>query len=259
MKRVIAGIILVLLFTVAALAQSPAEAMLAANRLYEAGEFAQAAEAYQNLIDQGLEDGAVYYNLGNAWFKQGDLGRAILNYRRAELLAPRDADVRANLLLARGQTVDQLKSADEALFSRLAVLAQTWLTLTEMAAATLLLWVILAVLIIIYSRLQAGRIKKVARYAAIVCALFLLAGIISMGSRLYVDQMRPAAVIIAPEVPVTSGPGTQYITEFSLHSGAEVSLIETRGQWVRLVLPGGKLQGWIPAQAVAAVATAIVN
>lgn len=253
MKRVPIVITLILLFTVAALAQSPAEAMLAANRLYEAGEFAPAAEAYQNLIDQGLADSAVYYNLGNAWFKQGDLGRAILNYRRAELLAPRDADIRANLLLARGQTVDQLKSADETFLSRLAVLAQTWLTLNEMAVAALFLWAVLVVLIIIYSRLPSGPVKKAAYYAAIVCAVFLLAGIISMGSRLYVERTRPAAVIIASEVPVTSGPGEQYITEFSLHSGAEVSLIETRGQWARLILPGGKLQGWIPAQAVAAV------
>ena len=53
---------------------------------------------------------------------------------------------------------------------------------------------------------------------------------------------------------VTSGPGEQYVTEFTLHSGAEVRLIERRDYWVRLALPGGQLQGWVPAEAVEAVA-----
>ena len=60
------------------------EAMTATNALYEDGLYEQAARSYQQLADKGYDDPALYYNLGNAYFKQGDLGRAILNYLRAE-------------------------------------------------------------------------------------------------------------------------------------------------------------------------------
>jgi SH3-like domain-containing protein len=55
---------------------------------------------------------------------------------------------------------------------------------------------------------------------------------------------------VADEINVISGPDDQYVTEFTLHSGAEVELVETRGNWARLQLPGGQLQGWVPAESI---------
>ncbi|MCQ3980520.1 MAG: hypothetical protein DPW09_44490, partial [Anaerolineae bacterium] len=75
---------------------TPTEAMRVANEDYEAGNYADAASIYEAIIASGLHNSNVYYNLGNAYFKQEDLGRAILNYRRAQRLDPRDADTTAN-------------------------------------------------------------------------------------------------------------------------------------------------------------------
>src|SRR6266699_3853607 len=72
-----------------------------ANRLYEEGKFTEAAAAYEKMLRQGQASPALYFNLGNAFFKAGQVGRAVLNYRLAERLAPRDPDVRANLKFAR--------------------------------------------------------------------------------------------------------------------------------------------------------------
>ena len=90
------------------LAQEPSstDLMAAANGRYERGEFAEAAQQYENLIAMGYEDTALYYNLGNAYLEGGDPGRAILNYLRAEELSPRNPNVRANLDLARSMTLD---------------------------------------------------------------------------------------------------------------------------------------------------------
>ena len=84
--------------------------MAATNALYEDGRYEQAARSFQQLVDKGYGDPVLYYNLGNAYFKQGDIGRAILNYLRAERLAPRDDDIRTNLDFARSQTLDLLES-----------------------------------------------------------------------------------------------------------------------------------------------------
>lgn len=72
-----------------------------ANRLYEEGHFKAAAAAYEKLIGSGRVSSALYFNAGNAWYKAGDLGQAIFNYRLAERLAPRDPDVQVNLRMAR--------------------------------------------------------------------------------------------------------------------------------------------------------------
>src|SRR5881396_3448439 len=84
-------------------ADNIASAFEQANRLYEQGQFPEAAAAYQKIIVNGQVSPALYFNLGNALFKSGQIGRAILNYRLAEQLAPRDPDIRANLRFARNQ------------------------------------------------------------------------------------------------------------------------------------------------------------
>jgi hypothetical protein len=233
------------------------DTMRTANQLYESGQHVQAAQAYQQLVDQGYADSALFYNLGNAYFKQGDYGRAILNYRRAQSLAPRDPDVQANLALARAQTVDHVEeiSNGDGFFESVAALTGDWLTLNEQAMITLGLWVLFAFLVIGFSSSRRGSgLREGLGYALVVASLLLTVGIIGLASRVYIENAGSEAVVVAQDVSITSGPGSQYVTEFALHSGTEVSLVETRGNWVRLAVAGGELQGWVPANAVETVA-----
>jgi tetratricopeptide (TPR) repeat protein len=231
------------------------ETMFTANEFYEMGQFAQAAQVYQQLVDQGFTDSALFYNLGNAYFKQTDYGRAILNYRRAQQLAPRDADIKANLNLARAQTVDQLETEDNARFlTRLGQLVQGWLTVNELAMAALGTWILFMLILILYGSTRAGSARrKGLQYALVATGLVLVVGILALGSSLYMANNHSEGVIVASKVDITSGPGSHYLTEFMLHSGAEVNLVETRGNWVRLALPGSELGGWVPNTAVGAL------
>jgi len=234
------------------------ETMHTANQLYESGQYAQAAQGYQQLADQGFADSALYYNLGNAYFKQGDYGRAILSYRRAAQLAPRDADIQTNLNLVRGQVIDQFEdnveetaATSQGFVSGLGKATQAWLTLNELAMITLGVWFLFSVLVIVMSNLRkGGSLREVLQYVLVTTSLVLTIGIVSLGSRLYVEHNNPEGVIVAGETAVTSGPGPQYVTEFSLHSGTEVKLVEQRENWVRLAVPASDLQGWVPANAV---------
>lgn len=234
---------------------SATDIMLMANDLYDGKQFAQAAQAYQQLVNQGFADSALFYNLGNAYFKQGDLGRAIVSYRRAERLAPRDPDIQANLDLARGLAVDRIDEDNNHVFlGRLAQVTQVWLTTDELALVALGLWFMFAFLFVAFTNSRGGsHLREGLQYALIVASILLAVGVLSLADRLYVDEARSEGVIVASEVDVTSGPSSQHVTEFTLHSGTEVSLIETRGSWMRLALPGGRFQGWVPASAVEAV------
>lgn len=231
---------------------SPTEVMLTANRAYEAGDYLGAAAGYEALVSYGLHNADVYYNLGNAYFKHGDLGRAILNYRRAYRLSPRDSDITTNLTIARAQTLDRLEASDETTLSNLIQLAEEWLTLREAAFLALFLWLLLSALAILAILLRRQR-----RWWAIgigVVGFLLIVGLSSIGNRYYTEHRYPPAVVVAPQVQVTSGPGgsDQYLVEFDLHSGAEVQLLESRSDWRRITL-SDNLQGWVPADAVESV------
>ncbi len=246
-------VLLFLLFTLPALAQSqqlsPTEAMLAANQRYEAGDFAGAVAAYTAIEAAGIQDSTLYYNLGNAYFKQGDLGRAILYYRRSHVLAPRDTDTSANLAVARAQTVDQIEATAEGVLVNMVEVAEEWLTLGEAAILALALWLLISLLTL--AAILLPRWRRLAWSGIAILGVFLVIGLISMANRYYMQTTYPPAVIVASEVNVTSGPGGtgQYLLEFTLHSGAEVRLLESRPGWERITLPGD-LQGWVPAETV---------
>lgn len=221
--------------------------MAEANRLYKAGQFSEAVARYQALVDAGVQDGRLYYNLGDAYFKAGDLGRAILNFRRAQRLLPRDGDVAANLKLARAQTIDRIEVEDEGALVTLVRRLVDWTTLDEAAGAVLGLWIALCAFII--GAILRQEKRRVLLYVAGGIGVLLLLGVLSIGVQLLDERGQPPAVVVAAEVEVRSGPGEDYLIEFTLHAGAEVRVVEHRGDWVRIALPGD-LQGWAPDKEV---------
>lgn len=246
------GVLLLLLalpLAIVAQSVSPTEAMQVANQKYEAGQYGEAIEIYQSIVDAGVQDSTLFYNLGNAYYKQGDLGRAILNYRRAQLLSPRDGDVSANLAIARSQTLDQL-GTDRGLLTNFVQIAEEWLTLNEASVLALILWLLISGLVVVAIVLKP--LRRASLWAAAVLGFFLVLGLASIANRYYLQSTAPPAVIVAGEVDVTSGPGSaeQYLVEFNLHAGAEVRLLERRPGWRRVALPGNNFQGWVPANAV---------
>ncbi len=248
MSKRLAIFILLLAGLVACAPQTTSGAQMAeANQLYETGQFVEAAGAYQVLVDTGVQDGTLYYNLGNAYFKAGDLGHAILNYRRAQVLLPRDPDVDANLQLARTQTTDRLETEDGGvLVSFVRRVLVEWTTLDEAAAITLGLWVLLCALVVTAILWPRGR--QVLRYGIAVVAVLLVLGMLSVGIRASEARSAPA-VVVAQSVETHSGPGADYLAEFTLHAGAEVRVLERRDGWVRITLPGD-LQGWVPKRTI---------
>ena len=236
-------------------AQEPAPTALltAANERYERGEYAEAAQQYEALIYRGYEDVAIYYNLGNTYSRRGDLGRAILSYLRAEALSPRDLDIRANLDLARSRTIDRIEAERDSLIESVAYLGHRWLTPGELGAVALLLWAISGLAI---GTLLVGRtipLRAVLRTGALVASAATLVSFLLLLSMVYANPYGNTGVVTRETVEVVSGPGPQYPKAFTLHSGAQVRLTDSRHGWLRVALPGGELQGWAPAHAIEAV------
>lgn len=231
------------------------DALATASQLYQSGQYALAAQTYQRLVDQGYVDSALYFNLGQAYTQQGEPGRAIVNYRRALELAPRDADIAAALAEVRTQVpsaqTDLPAAAPAGTLTSLGQTSAGWFTLNEIAVLALAAWVLFALLVIAFtSSSKEGRLRRGLGYALAVASVMLALSVVGLGSRMHAYYRQPQAVVVAGPVDVAAGPGEQYAAQFSLPAGSEVTVQETRGSWSRIATPGTGVEGWVAASAI---------
>ena len=248
-------LLLSVLVTGAILAQEPSatDLMTRANESYEREEYEEATQQYEALIDRGFNDAAIYYNLGNAYLETGDLGRAILNYLRARELSPRDPDITENLELALSMTVDRIASERDSLVESLSYFAYRWATRGEVSVAALLLWVFAGMAIATLLVWRAFPFRRPLRMVATVATVATAVSLVLLVSMIYANPYDSTGIVTAAAVEVVSGPGGQYPEHFTLHSGAQVRVTDSRHGWTKVALPGGKLEGWVPSHALRSV------
>ena len=227
--------------------------MARANERYERGEYAEAAQQYDALIDRGYGDVALYLNLGNAYLESGDLGGAILNYLRARELSPRDPDIRDNLELARAMTLDSIAAERGSLTESVSYFGRQWITPGELGAAALMLWAASGLAIVALLVWRVFPLRRVLRFVTPVLVVAALASFLILVSMVYANPYDNTGVVTAAAVEIVSGPGPQYPEEFTLYSGAQVRVTDSRHGWLRIELPGGELRGWVPSHTIEVV------
>jgi len=225
-------------------ADDPIAAFYRGNALYAEGRFADAAAAYESALAGGQESAALYYNLGNAYMKDGRPGPAVLNYERARRLAPADVDVRTNLAFAlEGQ---QLAPAESPWWKLALPLAERAGSGALAAAAVALYALVLAALAV---RLLWPAARTPATRAALVAAALLLFAGANLGYRVAVyDLAEDAVVTAAGETPVRFEPSDDGTAHFTVVEGTLLHVLETRDGWLQVARGDGR-RGWIPADA----------
>ena len=207
-----------------------------ANKLYEQGKFAEAASAYEKMVQTGQASAAVYYNLGNAFFKAGQIGRAIAAYNAAEKIKPRDPDLRANLQFARGQVQGPTYASPA---------WQRWLTrvsLNEWAVfAATLLWIWFLLLILLQWRPSLKSSLRL--YVAVLgfAMLVVCSALIVVWRK---NQPGWAAVVVTRDAVVRQGPLDESQTAFTLHDGAEIQVLDRKDDWLQVTTDPHRI-GWI--------------
>jgi tetratricopeptide (TPR) repeat protein len=217
-----------------------------ANDLYAREEYQQARDLYQKIADQGWENPALYYNLGNCHFKLGELGRAIANYRRAWKLAPRDSEINFNLAHARRFLRDEIPQQPAGWGERLQLYLAGRLPLSKWSAATAVLYFLTAGAVMVAVVIKPWRraALSVFKYLVPVFVLSLLAT-----GAVYHYHNQERGVFIAPEIPVRYGPQEQDLVAFTLHAGTEVRLLRRREDWSQVLLAEDKT-GWVPSSSL---------
>ncbi len=225
---------------------SPAAEFRRANALYSQKKYAEAARLYRDIRESGWRSSALYYNLGNTWFKEGDLGRAVLNYRRAENLSPRDPEIRKNLQYARENLRDDIPARPPGFIGRIQALLvhqlppPAWARISSFLYFVLGLWIIIVLSIPAWRRI-AG---PVIRWLGLALILSLLISFLSFSY-----YRVPRAIILQPEVSVRYGPQPTDAVAFDLHEGTEIKVIRRQKDWAQISLPDGK-SGWLPSNSL---------
>lgn len=231
-------------------ATSSADRFQTGNRLYQEGDYQAALDAYLGLFDDGLESGELHYNIGNAYFKLGEMGRAILFYERARRELPGDESVRANLELARSLTADQITPLPGFWLPRavgwaVRLVPRGWL-ITIVALGYLALAATL-----LYRLLSAGAKPRpwTTRVAVAAAAVTL-----AFGANLLIREFdigrAERGVILQAEAAVQSAPSDDPALHlFTIHEGAVVRIDRRAEAWLEIVLEDGKV-GWVRAGTV---------
>lgn len=215
-----------------------------ANEEYKDGNFKDAIDGYEAFARTGRWSATLFYDLGNAYFRTGDFGRAILNYERALALEPRHPEAEANLRIAR----------DEARALELAVTAPErslqLLTLNQyIITAVITFWTgIFGIVILILARRRSASL-----IALSVLSLLLFA--FSVAAIIWIDNGNKGsmlAIVTDKGVEARVATAENANTVLALPPGSEIKIVSQRGDWIYAVLPNN-LRGWIPAKSAESV------
>ena len=246
---IIAGLIAMVLtglFLPAASAQEAAQQFLSAVTDYENGDYLRAAETLEAIADSGIRNADLYYNLGNAWFRAGDIGRAVLWYEKARKITPDDPELTFNLDYARGFVKDQQPEA----FSVLkAIFFWRYLLSRKM---TVMLASISAALFCVSFFSRKFLKKRPPGWVVAVClggwAIFAA----TAGFNFYAESVFTQGVILPTQVSVKSGLSDISTELFVLHAGSRVAIEEARKDYYRIRFGSNKI-GWLKADMVGVI------
>ncbi len=211
--------------------------------------FLESIADHQAIIDRGVVNGRLYYNIANAYLLSDDVGRALLNYRRAERLMPTSRELQTNIAVAKSRVPDRIEAKAETRVVRTLLFwhfntqtSHRWIVLVSSFGA---LWIVLSMRLLGLRRIAP---RWLAATAFLGCLVF--------GASVAVDVTAAGVsdhgVIVQQEVVGRTGPGVVgYEPSFErpLHAGVEFTLIERRDTWARVELADGR-STWLPRAAI---------
>ena len=212
---------------------------------YTDGKFSDASAAWTSIEESGQKSAKLYYNLGNAWFKQGNYPKAILNYERALRLDPSYSDARYNLEFTSNFVQDKIEPVPE--FILKSVARKVCYVMGSNAWAVIFLVLLAAALVMGLLFLLGSSVGK--RRAGFYCGIVLLllsAGALSFSIWQKSDSVKTdTAIVMSPVSSVKSSPSSGSSKDlFVIHEGTKVTILDEVGTWRNISLADGR-QGWI--------------
>jgi len=207
-----------------------------ANQEYAQGNFKEAVAGYEALVRADQWNANLFYDLGNAYFRTRDFGRAILNYERALALDRHHPEATANLQIARDES-----RALELQPSRLERYLQFASINQYSIAAAVAFWLgIFGIVTLIFARRRSAALMSLSVLCLLVCAMAVWAAHTLDNS----SKGRALAIVTGNDVQARLATADTANSVLALPAGSEIKILSTRGDWMYATLPND-LRGWI--------------
>lgn len=216
-----------------------------ANRLYLEQKFDAAASRYEAIIKNGYENGEVYFNLGNAYYKSGKLQRAVLNYERARKFIPNDDDLEFNIRLVNLQLQDKIEAIPELFIYRW---MDSLLTIFDRETMIWLMYGLFLLALGSFSFFLFAEKYEHRRYSlmsGMICSVLLAVGIANFVIQTVRESNDQFAVVMTDVANIKSAPDKKGNDLFVIHGGLKVQVLDNVNKWFKIRLADGKV-GWIP-------------
>lgn len=215
---------------------------------YQKEDYVKAIDLFEKELkaqkSKGFESSDLYYNLGNAYFRDNETAKAILNYERAQLIAPGDKDINSNLEFARTKIEDKIVGVDTFFLQSWFESIQNLQSSNAWAKLSIVLFLLFIVSVAVFFFVNKLLVKKITFYAGIVSlTLVILVNIFSYRQKSKLIN-RNTAIIMAGSVSVTNSPDSNSKELFILHSGTKVNINKEDGNWLEIEIESGSV-GWI--------------
>lgn len=249
-KRVGLIVVLMIILLPQAFAGESFQALFGrANAHYKAGDMEAARDVYSAMVKQGCRSARVYYNLGTCYLNLGDVGRAVLNLRKAEKLAPRDEDIEANLFIARSMVEKPVQSGMTG-FVRTGISDfHRKLTFWESAVITIILYFLCAGTVVAGILVSRRRFKRRFFRVGTILGILLIAASVSVSLKIIEYEAPCTAVAVESGHAARNGPGDHFAEVYSQQAGYEMHVLRRQSGWVEVKLLNG-YTGWVPESSI---------
>ncbi|GAA6528898.1 hypothetical protein LPYR103PRE_08710 [Segatella asaccharophila] len=215
-----------------------------ADAEYTKGNYQQAIKDYQQLLKKGVS-AALYYNLGNAYYRSDNIPQAVLAYERAHLIQPGDKDIRFNLDFARSKTIDKIIPQNEVFFVSWYKDLVSFTSVDRWAHIAIGTLLLALILILAYLFGKSLALRKVGFYGACVSVVvFLLCNLFAFQQKSDLLH-RTGAIVTSPSISVKKTPAKNSGEAFVIHEGTRVDITDsTMERWRGIKLADGR-EGWL--------------
>ncbi len=238
-------ILILLLFASSLFGQyEPGKIMKQAEDFYKAKKYEKAEAAYLNLVNSGYEGTSLFYNLGNTYFRKGNLGYAILYYNKALNLSPGDEDIQHNLDIANARTIDKIDTLPQFFLFKWWESILALFNLTGWTYLTYFIFLLFLTCILLYFLIKKQKIQRISFFTGIIVLVFFILSSVFTGVKLNRELNVKNGIVVSGVVTVKLSPDENSNDAFVIHEGLKVKLEDKVDNWVKIRLHDGKV-GWI--------------
>jgi tetratricopeptide (TPR) repeat protein len=244
--KTVASFLFMICISLQAMSQGNDELAAKARKAYDASQFPKAIQFYEKIIGNGYESVVLYYNLGNAYFRNNEIPSAILYYEKALKLEPNHADIQHNLAIANSRITDKVEVVPELFYKHWWKTLLNSMSIDSLGIVMIILLSFTLIFLATYLLSRSVAIRKISFWISVSLFAFFFISLFAAQQKENQIINNHEAIVFTPTVTIKSSPDNASADLFVIHEGIKVVLLDQIGEWQEIRIANGSV-GWLRA------------